>query len=122
MYQRGLQLRKQIFGEASVKQRMDSFGEFGAPLQNIINSYVYGELWQREGLGGRERSIAMVAMTAAMNRTQELKVHLQGALTNGCTPEEIREILLLITFYCGLPTGNEAHRAAVEVLGAAGKL
>ena len=117
LHKRGLELRTRMFGEAAVKARGDALGDFGAPLQHIINAYVYGDVWSRDGLGGRERSIAMIAMTAALNRPAELKVHLNGALKNGVTPEEIREVLLLITLYCGIPAGNDAHKAAVEVLG-----
>ena len=113
---RGLKLRTEMFGEAAVRQRTEALGEFGAPLQDIINGYVYGDVWSRGNLAGRERSIAMIAMTAALNRPAELKVHLNGALTNGVSAEEIREVLLLVTLYCGIPAGNDAHRAAVEVL------
>jgi 4-carboxymuconolactone decarboxylase len=116
LYQRGLALRKAMLGDAAVNQRVEAMGEFGAPLQHVINAYVYGDLWHREGLGARERSIAMIAMIAAMNRPAELKVHIRGALANGCKPEEIREVLLLITMYCGVPAGNDAHRVALEVL------
>jgi 4-carboxymuconolactone decarboxylase len=120
LHQRGLALRKQMFGEASVQGRIDAMGEFGAPLQHIINAYAYGDVWSRDALAPRERSIAMVAMMAALNQPAELRVHLKGALSNGCTAEQIRDILLLVTLYCGIPAGNDAHRAAVEVLGAAG--
>ena len=116
LHQRGVALRKEMLGEQAVDARIQAMGEFGAPLQHIINAYVYGDLWSRGKLGGRERSIAMVAMIAAMNRSAELKVHLRGALANGCTPDEIREVLLLVTLYCGIPAGNDAHRAAIEVL------
>jgi 4-carboxymuconolactone decarboxylase len=119
LHQRGLALRKQMFGEASVQARVEAMGEFGAPLQHIINAYAYGDVWSRTALAPRERSIAMVAMMAALNQPAELKVHLKGALANGCGAEEIRDILLLVTLYCGIPAGNDAHRAAIEVLGAA---
>ncbi|HEX4330194.1 MAG TPA: carboxymuconolactone decarboxylase family protein [Burkholderiales bacterium] len=116
LHARGLALRRKMFGEKAVAARTEALGEFGAPLQNIINAYVYGDVWSREALGGRERSIAMIAMTAALNRPAELKVHLSGALANGVSAEEIREVLLLVTLYCGIPAGNDAHKAAVEVL------
>lgn len=119
LHQRGLALRTQMFGEAAVKARMEAMGEFGAPLQRIINAYAYGDVWSRGALAPRERSIAMVAMMAALNQPAELKVHLKGALSNGCSAEEIRDILLLVTLYCGIPAGNDAHKAAVEVLHAA---
>ena len=81
-----------------------------------IDAYAYGDVWSRPGLSLGVKSLAMIAMMAAANRTAELRVHLKGALKNGCTPEEIREVLLLVALYCGSPAANEAHRAAVEVL------
>lgn len=118
MYRRGLALRQAMFGEAGVAERMKAFGDLGAPLQNVINAYVYGDVWQRSGLSPRERSIAMVAMMAAAGQPNELRVHLKGAAANGCSRAEIQDILLLATMYCGIPAGIDAHRIAVEVLGA----
>ena len=113
---KGLKLRKELFGDKAVEQRMSAFGAFGEPLQHIINAYAYGDIWSRPGLPMSTKSLAMIAMMAAANRPAELRVHLKGALKNGCTPEEIREILLLVALYCGIPAANEAHRAAVDVL------
>ena len=114
--EKGLKLRKELFGDAAVEQRMAAFGAFGEPLPHIINAYAYGDIWSRPGLPMSTKSLAMIAMMAAAGKPAELRVHLNGALQNGCTPEEIREILLLVALYCGIPTGNEAHRAAIEVL------
>ena len=116
LHDRGLKLRKELFGEAAVEQRMKALGDFGEPLQNIINAYAYGDIWSRPGLSLATKSLAMIAMMAAANKPAELRVHLKGALKNGCTPEEIREVLLLVALYCGIPAANEAHRAAVDVL------
>ena len=113
---KGLKLRKELFGEKAVEQRMQAFGEFGEPLQHIINAYAYGDIWSRPGVSLATKSLATIAMMAAANRPAELRVHLKGALKNGCTPEEIREILLLVALYCGIPAANEAHRAAMDVL------
>lgn len=118
---KGLKLRKELFGEKAVAERMNAFGAFGEPLQHIINAYAYGDVWSRPGLSMGVKSLAMIAMMAAANRPQELRVHLKGALKNGCTPEEIREILLLVALYCGIPAANEAHRAAMDVLKEEGK-
>jgi enoyl-CoA hydratase len=114
--ERGLKLRREMFGDKAVEQRMNAFGEFGAPLQNIINAYAYGDIWSRPAVPMATKSLAMIAMMAASGRANELRVHLKGALKNGCTAEEIREILLLVALYCGIPAANEAHQAAVEVL------
>ena len=113
---RGLKLRKELFGNEAVEKRMSAFGEFGEPLQHIINAYAYGDVWSRPGLSMATKSLAMIAMMAAANRGAELRVHLKGALQNGCTSEEIREILLLVALYCGIPAANEAHRAAMDVM------
>ncbi len=116
LHDRGLKLRKDMVGAAAVEKRASDLGEFGAPLQHIINAYAYGDVWSRPGLPMATKSLAMIAMMSAAAKPAELRVHLKGALKNGCTPEEIREVLLLVALYCGLPAANEAHRAAVEVI------
>jgi len=116
LHDRGLALRRELFGAAAVDERVKALGDFGAPLQHIINAYAYGDVWSRPGLPLATKSLAMIAMMAAAGKPAELRVHLRGALKNGCTPDEIREVLLLVALYCGIPTGNEAHKAAVEVL------
>ena len=116
LHDRGLRLRCELFGASAVEQRVNALGEFGAPLQHIINAYAYGDVWSRPGLPLATKSLAMIAMMAAANKPAELRVHLKGALKNGCTPEQIREILLLVALYCGIPAANDAHKAAVEVL------
>jgi 4-carboxymuconolactone decarboxylase len=119
LYQRGLKRRKKMFGSAAVEQRMNALGEFGKPLQQIINCYAYGDIWGRPGLSPKVRSLVMIGMMAASNHPAELRVHLRGALANGCTPEEIREVLLQVALYCGIPASLQAHHAALEVIGAA---
>jgi 4-carboxymuconolactone decarboxylase len=114
--EKGLKLRREMFGEHAVEQRMKAFGKFGEPLQTIINAYAYGDVWSRSALPMATKSLAMVAMMAAVGRQNELRVHVKGALTNGCTAEQIQEILLLVAMYCGIPLANEAHRVAVDVL------
>ena len=115
-YERGLKLRIDMFGREAVDKRMNAFGDFGRPLQHIINAYAYGDVWQRSALPPAVKSLAMVAMMAAAGHQNELRVHLKGALKNGCTTEQIQEVLLLLTMYCGSPAANEAHRIATEVL------
>jgi 4-carboxymuconolactone decarboxylase len=114
--EKGLKLRREMFGHEAVEQRMNAFGAFGEPLQNIINAYAYGDVWSRDALPLATKSLAMIAMMSAAGRANELRVHVKGALTNGCTAEQIQEILLLVAMYCGIPAANEAHRVAVEVL------
>ena len=114
--QRGLALRTEMFGREAVEKRTAAFGEFGKPLQHIINAYAYGDVWQGTALPLATKSLAMIAMMAAAGHTNELRVHLKGALKNGCSVEQIQEVLLLLALYCGIPAANEAHRVAVEVL------
>ena len=115
-HDRGLKLRTEMFGGEAVARRMAAFGEFGKPLQHIINAYAYGDVWSRSALPLATKSLAMIAMMAAAGHPNELRVHLKGALKNGCKVEEIQEVLLLVTLYCGIPAANEAHRIAAEVL------
>jgi 4-carboxymuconolactone decarboxylase len=115
-HDKGLALRVQMFGREAVEKRSAAFGDFGKPLQHIINAYAYGDVWSRSALPPATKSLAMIAMMAAAGHANELRVHLKGAIKNGCKAEEIQEILLLLTLYCGIPAANEAHRIAVEVL------
>src|SRR6202161_1047225 len=116
LHDRGLKLRVEMFGREAVERRMNAFGEFGEPLQHIINAYAYGDVWQRSALPLATKSLVMVAMMAAAGHANELGVHLKGALKNGCKPEQIQEVLLLLTLYCGIPAANEAHRIAADAL------
>jgi len=114
LYKRGVAVRKEIFGTEAVDKRMNALGGFGAPLQDMINSWAYGEVWSRPGLERKVRSLVVIGMNAAINRAAEFKVHVNGALNNGCTPEEIREVCLLVALYAGIPAANDAHRIALE--------
>ena len=122
LHDKGLALRKQLAGEASVAGRVKALGAFGEPLQQVINAYAYGDVWSRSNLPLKTKSLIMVGMMAAANRSTELKVHLTGAVRNGCTAEELQDALLLVAMYCGIPAANEAHRIAVDVLREAGQM
>jgi 4-carboxymuconolactone decarboxylase len=119
LYARGLRRRKRMFGDADVEKRMAASGEFGAPLQNIINSYVYGDIWERSGLSDDIRSLVMLGITAASNKPAEFRVHAKGALANGCTREQVQDVLLLVAMYCGVPAAIETNRIAAEIFGEA---
>jgi 4-carboxymuconolactone decarboxylase len=105
-----------MFGADAVEKRMTAFGDFGKPLQHIINAYAYGDVWSRPALPLATKALAMVAMMAAAGHPYELRVHIKGALKCGCSSEQIQEILLLVAMYCGIPLANEAHRIAADVL------
>ena len=115
-HDRGLKLRTEMFGREAVEKRMNAFGEFGEPLQHIINAYAYGDVWSRTALPLATKSLVMVAMMAASGYEKELGVHIRGALKNGCNAEQIQEVLLLLALYCGIPAANEAHRIAADIL------
>jgi len=117
LHDRGLKRRVDMFGREAVDKRIGALGEFGKPLQHIINAYAYGDIWARSALPPATKSLVMIAMMAAAAHPNELRVHLQGAVKNGCRAEEIQEVLLLLAMYCGIPSANEAHRIAVDVLG-----
>src|SRR5260370_38289157 len=114
LYARGLRRWKMRFGEGEVEKRMGAAGEFGAPLQNIINGYVYGDVWERSGLSDNIRSLVMLGITAASNKPAEFRVHAKGALANGCTKEQVQDVLLLVAMYCGIPAALETNRLAAQ--------
>ncbi len=117
LYARGLERRKRMLGEREVEKRIAASGEFGMPLQNIINAYVYGDIWERQGLTDAMRSLVMLAITAAANRPAEFRVHAKGALANGCTMAQVQDVLLLVAMYCGIPAANETTQIAAEIFG-----
>jgi 4-carboxymuconolactone decarboxylase len=119
MYARGLARRKKMFGAAEVEARMAAAGDFGAPLQQVINAYVYGDVWERSGLSDQVRSLVMLGITAASGKVAEFRVHANGALANGCTREQVQDVLLLVTMYCGVPAAIETNRIAAEIFDAA---
>ena len=114
-YQAGLTIRKQVMGEAHVEKSMGKVSDFAMPVQDWINENGWGSTWQREGLDKATRSLVTVAMLTALRAPNELKGHIKGALNNGCTPEQIREVLLHSAVYCGAPALQEAFRAAEDV-------
>jgi 4-carboxymuconolactone decarboxylase len=120
MHTTGMQIRKEIFGADVVDRRMATAGEFGAPLQKLINQYAYGEIWGRDALPRKTRSLLVLGMMCAANRPHELRIHLRGAIANGCTRDEIREVLLQVAIYCGIPASLDAHNIAAEVFAEAG--
>ena len=118
LYERGLRRRKKMFGEADVEKRMAAAGEFGTPLQNVINAYVYGDVWERTGLSDDVRSLVMLGIIAASHKPAEFAVHAKGALANGCTRAQVQDVLLLVAMYCGVPAAIETNRVAAEIFGA----
>lgn len=113
----GMRVRREVLGDEHVDRAMNTATELTREFQDLITRYGWGEVWARPGLDRRMRSCITVAMTIALNRPEELKLHLRGALRNGVTVDELREVLLQSAVYCGLPAANSAFRVAQEVLG-----
>ncbi len=115
-FDRGLEIRTETLGKEFVEKSINSADDFNRPLQELATEYCWGYIWGREGLPRKARSMINIAMLVALNRPHELKLHLEGALRNGVTPLEIREILLQTAIYAGLPAAVDAFRVAREVL------
>jgi len=116
-YEAGLATRRQVMGDAFVDRALAGTTPFTAPLQQHITRNAWGDVWQRPGLDLKTRSLVTVAMLTALGRQNELKGHVRGALNNGASVQEIQEVLLHATVYCGVPCAVEAFRSAAEVVG-----
>jgi 4-carboxymuconolactone decarboxylase len=114
--ERGMAVRRAVLGDAHVDRSQASRTPLTADFQDYITRCAWGEVWTRPGLDRRTRSCITVAMLIALNRTEELAMHLRGALNNGVTVDELREVLLQAAVYCGVPAANTAFRVASEVL------
>jgi len=115
-FQQGLATRTQVMGESFVDRAFTNATDYTLPMQEFITANAWGNVWQRPGLDLKTRSLVTVAMLTALGKQTELKGHVRGALNNGATPEEIREIMLHATVYCGFPAAIEAFRSATEVV------
>ena len=116
LYDRGLETRREVLGADYVQRALDNATEFTAPIQELVTEYCWGAVWTRDGIDRRTRSIVNIAMLTAMNRQHELAAHVRGALRNGCTPVEIREVLLQAAVYCGMPAALDAFRTAAAAI------
>lgn len=112
----GLSIRRQVLGDEYVDRALENADEFSWPLQELVTKYCWGEVWGRPGLELRTRSLINIAMLTALNRPQELRIHVHGALRNGCTREEIQEVLLQTAIYCGVPAALDAFKQARAIL------
>jgi len=114
-YETGLKIRSEVLGKDYVENSMKSADDFNKPFQEFVTEYCWGAGWGRPGLSRKERSMLNLAMLAILNRPHELKLHVRGALTNGLTKDQIREIFMHIAIYAGVPAGVDAFRQAREV-------
>jgi 4-carboxymuconolactone decarboxylase len=113
-FERGLALRKQVLGADYVEKSMAAADSFSMPMQELSTEYCWGHVWTRPGLALRDRSLINIAMISALNRPHELKLHVKAALNNGLSREEIREVILQVAVYCGVPAGIDSTRIARE--------
>src|ERR1700681_4373838 len=114
-FEAGMKIRREVLGDAHVDAAIAKRNSFSEEFQDLITRYAWGEIWSRPGLPRQTRSLITVAMLVALNREDELRMHLRGALKNGVSQEEIREALLQAAIYCGVPAANSAFRIAQEV-------
>jgi 4-carboxymuconolactone decarboxylase len=114
-FETGIKIRREVLGDAHVDAAIAKRNAFSEEFQNLITRYAWGEIWTRPGLPRQTRSLITVAMLVALNREEELRLHLRAALRNGVTQEEIREALLQSAIYCGVPAANSAFRIAQDI-------
>jgi 4-carboxymuconolactone decarboxylase len=119
-FEEGLAVRRQVLGADYVDRAIAEADEFTRPLQELVTEYCWGSVWTRPGLPRKTRSLLNLAMLTALNRPHELKLHVRGALRNGCTRDEIMEVLLQAAIYCGVPAAIDGFRVAREVFAADG--
>ena len=114
-FEKGLSIRRAVLGAEFVDNSFKNADDFSRPLQELVTEYCWGEVWGRPGLDRKTRSMLNLAMLAALNRPHEIKLHVRGALTNGVTKDEIKEIFLQVGIYCGVPAAVDCFRTAREV-------
>ena len=118
-YEEGMKIRRAVLGDAHVDRAIATQNEFTAEFQELITRYAWGEIWARPDLDRKTRSLITIAMMVALNRSEELQLHLKAALKNGVTRAEIKEVLLQAAIYCGVPAANHAFHMAEQVFFAA---
>lgn len=116
----GMDARTRVLGEEYVQRAMQGADSFNAEFQQLVTEYCWGGVWGRSALNDRQRSLNNLCILSALNRPEEFKTHFRGALRNGCTLDELRDTLLQVAVYCGIPAGVEAFRLARQVLQAEG--
>ena len=120
VHDKGLAIRREVLGAQYVDAALKGADDFNRPFQEFITEYCWGAVWGRPGLPKKTRSMLNLAMLTALAKPQELKIHIKGALTNGCTKDEIMEVLLQTAVYCGVPAAVDAFRTAREAFKEAG--
>jgi 4-carboxymuconolactone decarboxylase len=120
LYETGAKIRREVLGDAAVERSAKAMNAFNRPFMEFMIEYCWGGVWGQPVLDRKQRSLNNLCILSALNRPEEFKLHVKGALTNGCTLEEIAETLMQVTVYCGVPAGVNAFRLAREVFDAEG--
>ena len=115
LFDKGLKTRREVLGAEYVDAAIQNADDFNLPIQELVTQYAWGDIWNRPGLDRRTRSFLNLAMITALNRPHELKLHVRGAIRNGLTTDEIREVFLQTAIYCGAPAALDSFRVAKEV-------
>jgi len=115
-FQKGLAVRRAVLGDAYVDASLARANDFNAALQVIATEWAWNEVWTRPGLDRKTRSMLNIAMLAAMGRAHELALHVRGAVNNGVSRDQIKEVLIQVGGYCGVPAAVEGFRVASQVL------
>jgi 4-carboxymuconolactone decarboxylase len=115
MFDKGLAIRKSVLGAEFVDNAFKTADDFNREFQELVTQYCWGEVWGRPGLDNKTRSMLNLAMLSALNRPHEIKLHVRGALNNGLTKEDIKEVFMQVAIYCGVPAGVDGFRIAREV-------
>jgi 4-carboxymuconolactone decarboxylase len=115
LFEKGLKVRREVLGAEYVDASMSQADDFSRPLQELVTEYCWGNVWSRPGLDRKTRSLLNLAMLTALNRPHEVKLHVRGALNNGCSKNDIMEVLLQTAIYCGVPAAMDSLRGAKEI-------
>ena len=115
LFEKGLKTRREVLGSEYVDNSIKNADDFNMPMQELVTQYCWGDVWNRPGLDRRTRSFLNLAMLTALNRPHELRLHVRGAINNGLTKDEIKEVFLQSAIYCGVPAAIDGFRTAKEV-------
>lgn len=115
-YKEGMKVRREVLGDEYVDRAILNATDFTKPLQDLVTENCWGEVWTKDIIPNKTRSLITIGILSALKANVEIKGHVLGALRNGCTKEEIQDVLLQCTVYCGVPAGIDSFRAAKEVI------
>lgn len=116
LYDKGMAIRRKVLGDEYVDGALENVTDFDRPFQELVTRHAWGDIWARDTMSLKQRSLNNLCILSSLNRPHELEIHVRGAIRNGCTPEEIREVFLQVAVYAGMPAGLDAFKIAKRVL------